>query len=297
MTLMDTLNPSVETSNVCVVIDNHESTWHEDVAPYRLNILTRDAIRRAATWLSPRFEDSPQIRKAYVTLLAAAFNDDTQWVTAEIYDAQDTIVFELIPDVFGADKTIVERLRAVVGRVEASPLFDFLSDVFSLRIVYRHFWKCPASQSHHHAYLGGLAIHSIEMAERVAETPGLNSTDRDIGIVFALLHDIGKLWCYGEIGSTPYETLGHELTGLIKLNDALNILDGKWPDFAVALRSLLSGQWKSKGAKPLLAVAKLVQAYDQSSAEQDLRNRNGHRHQPWNAKPYKNNDQDPDDDL
>lgn len=185
--------------------------------------------------------------------------------------------------------TIIQRLRDVVKRIESEALFEFLSNVFSLKIVYRHFWKCPASQAHHHAYLGGLAIHSIEMAERMADTPGLNSTDRDIGIVFALLHDIGKLWCYGEIEATPLDKLGHDLVGLTKLNDALDILEGNWADAAIALRSLMSGQWKSKGGKPLLAVGKIVQAYDQSSAEQDLRSRDGHRHQPWNAKPYTNN--------
>jgi len=69
----------------------------------------------------------------------------------------------------------------------------------------------------------------------------------------------------------------------------LDILERTWADAAIALRSLLPGQWKSRGAKPLLAVGKIVQAYDQSSAEQDLRNRKGDRHQPWNAKPYTNN--------
>ena len=48
---------------------------------------------------------------------------------------------------------------------------------------------------------------------------------------------------------------------------------GNWADAAIALRSLMSGQWKSKGGKPLLAVGKIVQAYDQSSAEQDLRSK------------------------
>ncbi len=286
---METFNPSVQASTASAVLANHQPTEPDYPAPYRLEVHTKDGIRNAATWFSPPHEEGPQMRKGYITLLASAFDSDIQWVTTHIQDAQDTIIFDLIPDAFGADESIVQRLRQVIGRIEADALFEFLSHVFSLRIIYRHFWKCPASQAHHHAYLGGLAIHSIEMAERVADTPGLNSTDRDIGIVFALLHDIGKLWCYGEIEATPFEKLGHELVGFTKLNGALDVLEGTWPDAAIALRSLLSGQWKSRGALPLLAVGKIVQAYDQSSAELDLRNRKGHRYQPWNAKPYTNN--------
>ena len=108
----------------------------------------------------------------------------------------------------------------------------------------------------------------------------------------ALLRDIGKIWCYGEEGFRPFQNLGHELAGLAALNGAFAKLQDQWTDGTIALRSLLAGVWKVKGGRPILAVGKIVQAFDQDSAEQELRRRKGHRHNPWTAKPCTNNAQD-----
>jgi hypothetical protein len=108
----------------------------------------------------------------------------------------------------------------------------------------------------------------------------LGDIDRDLGIVLALLHDVGKLWCYESLYS-HLEPLGHELVGLAKLHGPIERLAEEWPDGAVALRALLSGQWKRQGGKPLLAIGSLVRALDQTSAEADMRTRANHRHRPW----------------
>ncbi|MFC5490349.1 hypothetical protein ACFPK6_14105 [Dokdonella soli] len=272
------------------VIDSHVEAASDDLVPYRLNLYRAEGVHAAATWAGPwSLEDARRVIKAQVASLACAIDGDTPWVVTNIQYAPHTDVFDLIPDALGTDETIVQRLRQVVDRIESRPLFVLLSDAFTLRTVFHFFWTCPASRAHHHAWRGGLASHSIEMAEWVAETPGLSPTDRDIGVAYALLHDLGKLWCYDEAEGERWERLGHELIGLAKLGDALNALDTAWPDGAIAMHSLLSGLWKTKGHKPLLAVGKLVQAYDQTSAEADLRGREGHRHQAWVPTPYGDN--------
>ena len=286
---MDSFDRAVQANQTFAVIDKHARSQAGCPAPFLLDIVPGEWTRRAETWCDPNPEETTLVRKTLLTLAVDACHRHIPWVVMEIDEAPDAFVFDLIPDHFGMDTSIVQRLRRVVAQVKSEPLRDFLSNVFSLSMVYRHFWKCPASQWHHHAYAGGLAIHSIEMAEWMADTPELSGTDRDIGVVFALLHDIGKLWCYGEREFTHYQDLTHELTGVAKISQPLDALDAAWPHGFVVLTSLLSGLWKSKRDKPLLAIGEIVQRYDQSSVRRDLRNQKGARHQRWNAKPCAGN--------
>jgi hypothetical protein len=164
--------------------------------------------------------------------------------------------------------------------IRSVSLRRFLSDVFSIPVVYRNFWTCPASQKHHHAYAGGLADHSVEMAEDMAAVARLTETERELGIVYALLHDIGKLWCYVDDG-TYGDPLGHELAAIDRLHAALARLAESWADGATAMRSFLSGLWKQRGHRPIMAVGKLVQALDQASAERDRRHSAPQARRPW----------------
>lgn len=58
-------------------------------------------------------------------------------------------------------------------------------------------WTAPAAKAHHHACIGGLAWHSIEVAEVALSiarsTPAASVIDRNALLVGALLHDVGKV--------------------------------------------------------------------------------------------------------
>jgi len=287
---MEMPNPTVAVCVFPAVLANPDVVDDGSGVPYRLDLVDAGGYRRAGSWMFPfPGKGEKYVRKAEVTALAAAIDPETSWLVTETNRRKDIDVFGLIPDDFGTEPGTVQRVRDLVDSIETPPLREFLSDAFSLIPMFHNFWTCPASQNHHHDYRGGHALHSIEMAEWVAETPRLGMVDRDIGIAYALLHDVGKLWCYTEYGRKHLIASDHELVGVAKLNDALEDLQEKWPSGAVSLRSLLSGAWKSKGALPLLSVGKLVQACDQRSAEADLRPRTGHRYRPWMATPYQDN--------
>lgn len=168
--------------------------------------------------------------------------------------------------------------------IQTPALRHFLSDVYSVAEVYDYYWTCPASQSHHHAYRGGLADHSVEMAENVCDTPRLSVIERDVGMVHALLHDVGKIWCYDE-NLSHLKPMGHELVGLAKLHAQFEELENHWPDGAVALRSLLSGSWKRKSGMPLMSIRSLVRAFDQTSAERSMRGHQVEGRRPRTPEP------------
>lgn len=274
---METDIPTVHTILVNAVIEYVTSF---ESGPNHLRVLNEHDQIEAWSWLPLRSVDAGSVLKAEVRAMPLDTPEGATHVVTCIEPMRDLDVFNLIPDGFGRTEDVVFRCRDVVDACTTVSLRRFLSDVFSMPEVYRHFWTCPASRSHHHAYAGGLAQHSIEMAENVRDTPRLSDLERDVGIAHALTHDVGKLWCYAP-DSTHLQALGHELVGLAQLHGALERLASDWPDGAVALRSLLSRQWKRLGGKPLLAVGSLVRAYDQASAEGDLRQRGRHQHRPW----------------
>ena len=274
---METALPTVRTILINAVVEHITSF---ESGPNHLCLLHEDAQIHAWSWLPPEPVDADRVLKAEVCAMPLDTAEGATHVVTSIAPMPDLDVFNLIPDGFGRTEDVVFRCRDVVDACRTVPLRNFLSDVFSMPEVYRHFWCCPASQAHHHAYPGGLALHSVEMAENVRDTPRLSDLERDVGIAHALIHDIGKLWCYSP--DAPHlRALGHELVGLGQLHHALERLAIDWPDGSVALRSLMSGQWKRLGGKPLMAVGSLVRAYDQASAESDLRPRHRHPHRPW----------------
>ena len=106
------------------------------------------------------------------------------------------------------------RLRAVLALCFDDPGFR------------RAFEQCPASPSGHHAELGGLLRHVVEVAHigrAIAKTE--RRADVDVVVAGALLHDIGKLETYrwdGAFGYTDRGRLhGHVVLGSLMLDRRL----------------------------------------------------------------------------
>lgn len=161
-------------------------------------------------------------------------------------------------------------VQELINSIEAPPLKTFLLDVFARRDMHKLFWTAPASIRHHHAYPGGLAVHSMEVATDIAQHVGLTDIERDLGIAAGLLHDVGKVWAYTPDMqlTTAARAMGHELLGLSRLEPYLRDLERHWPDGAWAMRVLLSGQCRMRadGSLPHSLVQRL-RACDQRSAE------------------------------
>ena len=87
---------------------------------------------------------------------------------------------------------LVESIR----RPQARQLLDLVFDCLGRE----RFATAPAAVSHHHAYIGGLLEHSVEVAELAVAMASAERyaslIDRDMTIVGALLHDLGKLESY-----------------------------------------------------------------------------------------------------
>ncbi len=86
------------------------------------------------------------------------------------------------------------HLRRLIEGLKKPPLRNFLRRLYDDSEVDRRYFEAPAAQLWHHAYLGGLAEHSLAMAEvllKAAES--YPAADTDLLVAGALLHDIGKI--------------------------------------------------------------------------------------------------------
>ncbi|QSZ66607.1 HD domain-containing protein [Methanofollis aquaemaris] len=83
------------------------------------------------------------------------------------------------------------------------------------------FFIKPAAKGRHHEYRGGLAEHTLETARIALAACDATRTDadRDLVIAGALLHDIGKAFCFEEQGlgfaaRPEYDLVGHVTMGV-----------------------------------------------------------------------------------
>ena len=100
------------------------------------------------------------------------------------------------------------KLANYIKAVHTPTLRKLLETVFSGN-TYDAFVHNPAGMKLHHAYIGGLLQHSVEVADlAVAMADRIEGVDKDLVIAGALLHDIGKIKeISAEIGF-PYTNSG-----------------------------------------------------------------------------------------
>jgi 3'-5' exoribonuclease len=139
--------------------------------------------------------------------------------------------------------------RAMLSWIGDNPLGTLLRDVFRDPTVGPAFSRCPASIAHHHAYPGGLLVHSVEVAWRLFREP-VATGDKPLLLAAALLHDVGKVRCYTPDGRRT--RLGmevhHDALTLEILAPYLGGLDRQWPAGAARLRRLLT--WHPTRTQP-----------------------------------------------
>ena len=81
-------------------------------------------------------------------------------------------------------KIVRPRLRAVIDLLFSDPEFR------------QRFGACPASLNEHHAALGGVLVHTVEVARIARTIARVCHAEVDVAMAGALLHDIGKTEAY-----------------------------------------------------------------------------------------------------
>jgi hypothetical protein len=162
---------------------------------------------------------------------------------------------------------VVAQSASLIDGLSIPALREFVAGALLRPDALRGYWESPASRRNHHAYPGGLAFHSLEVATMVATSTGLPDVDRELGIVYALLHDYGKIWCYDPRLEAPVDPRDHEACGREKLAFDLAMLQMFEPDLGARMEELLGGRRVPRTTPYPLAISRVVRAFDQMSCE------------------------------
>ena len=164
----------------------------------------------------------------------------------------------------------VFKLVTFVEMIENPDLRQFITDVLLQSHVTLPYLRNPASSNHHHSFQGGLLRHSIEVVELALEQ-SLCCIEKDIIIVVALLHDIGKVMTLSE--NMRLTDLGnhveHDDLTLEICSDALVGLSKKDTQLASILRHCWTCASPNAryGYQPKYRAAKIVMEADGISAK------------------------------
>jgi len=151
---------------------------------------------------------------------------------------------DFLPTADQTPEQLVEQLRHVVGSLDNVHLRGlmelFLADMDFLEA----YSNAPAAKSMHHVYLGGLLEHSLSIADLIDKVAGhYPDLDRDLLVVGALLHDVGKTAELSYRRSFDYtdegKLLGHIIIGVEMIEQRISRLADFPRSLAVHLKHLL----------------------------------------------------------
>ena len=263
--MLDTTLSAPQTMRYAAILECFKEANTEGARPCR--VLHRNGVLEAWTWLSGLPDRTPMTGKVTTMEIQCV---DTEFLVLDFEPLPDLPLTSALDEQCCPIPGLVQQVSDLVESLRGAALYSFVREALLHPDALLHFWTCPGSRRNHHAYPGGLAEHSLEVATMVASASGLPPDDREVGIVLALLHDYGKLWCYGPGAKRPNSHM-HEQIGYEALVPALERLIKADPEVGEKLAELLGGPKAPRDTPYPLAIGKIVRAFDQMSCEKTRR--------------------------
>lgn len=232
----------------------------------RCRLFTKDGVLEAWTWLDLARERPYETHRGVAFVMPVNTGRADNLLLGFSQTGKERISC-LLPEALCPIPGIVRQTTHLIDSLTIRPLRELVTQALLHPDVVVPFWTCPASRRDHHAYPGGLAEHSLEVAVAVSSSRGLPHLEQEMGVVYALLHDYGKLWWFDPDLRCPEERRNHETLGRDKLLPELQILSASDPLLAAAMDELLGGPQAPRDQRYPLAIRKVVQAFDQMSCE------------------------------
>ncbi len=131
-----------------------------------------------------------------------------------------------------ATDEMLSELQALITSLRDPALRALAESFFNDAELLRAFATAPAAKNMHHAYIGGLLEHSLAIAALIdLMAPRYPMLNRDLMILGALLHDIGKIGELSYARSFDYtdegKLIGHIVLGVEMIAERIRLL----PDF------------------------------------------------------------------
>jgi 3'-5' exoribonuclease len=133
---------------------------------------------------------------------------------------------------------LVDELQRLISSIKNPWLRQLLKELLGEPSAQEAFLLAPAAKRYHHACVGGLLEHSLDVARQVVLVARRypEQLDRDLAATVALLHDIGKVDSYERQGAFDFtdagQLLGHIYIGAARVDAAIALIE----DFPEELR-------------------------------------------------------------
>ena len=176
----------------------------------------------------------------------------------------------LIPRDALAHHEDVARLVKIVECVEYEALRRFVAHTLIQSRIMVPFLRNPASLNYHHNYIGGLLRHSIRVAELFSENMVGRKEEKALGIVGALLHDVGKSVTLSEsmIYAATGTIVNHDSLTLELCASALKLLSKTNPRYADILRHIWTCEKEQFRYSTKLNIASQIQRFDREDSKE-----------------------------
>lgn len=154
-------------------------------------------------WNIPETMVVPEIGKVYiVNATVGDYMGKKQLTLANIVLNSNQDLTDFVPSVGIPSENLRAILNSLIAQIDNENLYHITRDIYDRYMD--EILVCTAAKSIHHMGVGGLALHSIEVAENGI---GIYEANPDLGmsksliIAGALLHDIGKILTYKSDGA------------------------------------------------------------------------------------------------
>ena len=136
------------------------------------------------------------------------------------------------------------ELNDILRQIKNPHLSRLLSTIFAREDFARVFCEAPAAKSVHHAYIGGLLEHTLNVVRTCVALADLYpQIDRDLLLTSATLHDVGKMEEYTWVGSVKISDaghlVGHIVSGTMLVKEVADTVDGFDPMLSLALQHMI----------------------------------------------------------
>ncbi|RHW75009.1 HD domain-containing protein [Colwellia sp. RSH04] len=176
----------------------------------------------------------------------------------------------LLPSCYCPAPETLLALKTLVDSLSSRHLSRFISDVLVSSDVGINYLQCPASLRHHHNFTGGLLAHSVDVAKTLLRENQFKGIERDIAIIAALIHDIGKTKTLSADGQRTHlgSLVDHDELTLEICAKAFARLDKFEPQSALLLRHILTcaSPGSRYGYEAITTIASKLQIADKASA-------------------------------
>lgn len=217
--------------------------------PYlTLHLMDKTGEIEARVWenvdtLGARFEKDDFIS---IRSKATVYLGKMQLIVSELVKVPEHEInlADFLPEGERATAEMLAELASLVESCRDADLRRLLRAFFSDSSFLQLYSKAPAAKGMHHVYLGGLLEHSLSVARLVdAIAPLYPSINRDLLLVGALLHDVGKVREMTYLRSFDYtdegKLIGHITIGVEMINERLAAIGDFPTETAMLLKHMI----------------------------------------------------------